>query len=1614
MSDNQQAVVTDTKTTSSSVVPSASAVDTQDADLMEQPLVDIVLDVQDKDVDVEKAGGVNEEAADDTDDADTDSSKAPSVINPFLDQIQDHSLEDGANFFQRWILTYLSPLLKLGSQKVLTQQDVGAPSDEDRADRIYKLIQGQWASECSKAHKQMQELKIKKKEAAKQKKPTKTKTATTTAVVSGAADSNTTSSKTKTKTDSLGNANTGEDDDCIVVPGLGWALLSSFGTWRFIWAVLLYMLSALLQFVPVLLLNDLVRYFEQGGNDSSVLMLKNPWIEVVLLGILPFVVSLLQTQNQVIMTHCAIFVKTGCSTLLYKKSLTISATGRARTSTGQVVNMMSNDTNQLQRFLQFSGNFLVAPLQIILALVLIYQQVGNAMWVGVAYMVSLIPANIFIFSVVGKMRFKVLKFSDARVKMMNEVLMGIRIIKFYAWEQPFGKEVDKLREKELQALTKLTYVSQIGFSVILMSAPIIQPILVFLTYINIQDNPLTASKAFTTVALFNIMRFPFAFLPMGFLQYIQATISVKRLAAYLDLPELAEDTVIARAPPGVSKDSPQAQVGSVTIHNGTFGWTNPNESTEPLTGGGPPKIGPSMSRRGSKSSNKGGGSVTGASVTASRRSSKNSLASTGEAGATGTNNKLDIEIDAADLSVKESDPEILKNISLELQAGTLIAVVGEVGSGKSSLLSAILGEMEAFHGTKVYIPKGQDYHSNDNDEDRDSAFTAFCTQTPWVVNDTLKGNIVFGRPLDSARYDQVVHACALTDDLAILPAGDMTEIGEHGINLSGGQKARVCLARAMYSRDTKLLLLDDPLSAVDSHVGQHLFKEAISNGAPVSQGTTRVLVTHHVHFLPQCDFVVVLKGGRIEHQGTYDELVAKGVDFAGAIDVKEVEKESKEDDANEEEPHTELVVKANGSEEEEGSFVDVTSSKSKDQHEVTLKGRASERSVGSKTDGGTMTATTTTDKAKSTTKSASSDKKNGETLIKEEEREEGAVGSAAYMKYAKAGGMAYAVSIMFTQACARGFEVGGTFWLAYWSTQSARDFANGTPHNVQQTTYFMGIYALFGVLSIVGLVSRAILMAVHRLRASRLLHKELASSILRAPVAFFDVTPTGRILNRFAYDTDKVDLELSNSLSQALNTSFSVLGALGAITASTKGTFLIPLLPLSYVYYIIQAWFRRTSTELQRVNSMTGSPIFADFSQTLSGTPTVRAFGMQDRFFRKCKSSFDSNNASYFLVQVANLWLGLRLDILGGLIGAFIAALSVATAPYGFIPAGWLGLALTFSIEITGYLKYGVRMIATVEADLTSVERILYYANHITHEAPALVPAKDPPQGTWPTKGAIDVQHASLRYRDGPLVLKDLSFQIQGGEKIGVVGRTGSGKSSFMIALFRIAELESNKSSIDGGTTSNSPTGCIKIDGVNCGEIGTNTLRSNLSIIPQDPVLFSNTIRYNLDPFQTKTDDEIWDALQKVQLGDSIALLQKGLDELVTEGGDNFSQGQRQLLCIARSLLRKPKILVMDEATASIDNTTDAAIQDMIRSNFKDATVLTIAHRLNTIMDSDRVLVLKDGQVAEFDSPHNLLQDPQSQFYSMVQEHRSKKNETDLVITDIAEDGEDKDGKKDN
>ena len=1381
--------------------------------------------------------------------------------------VWDSSLEDRAGIFSTWTLSFLTPLLRIGAGKVIQPDDIGVPSKADLAEHAYVIAQAAWDEQSKK-------LKVINDENQEQYEKEVAACATEEA-------------KKKVKKPKM------------MEPGIASSILKGFGRWTIIYALVLYVVGALLTFVPVLILNDLVRFFESGRDISDSQTMVHPWVEVVALGVLPLLISLFQTRHQVIMSHAAVFVRTAVSTMLYRKSLRVSAAGRAKTSTGQVVNMMSNDTSQLQRFLQFAGLTMVAPLQIIIALVLIFKQVGNATWVGVGFMIFLMPINVVVFGSVSKLRRKVLKFSDLRVKMMNEILNGIRIIKFNAWEKPFGKEVGKLRDAEMKALTKLAYVSAVGFSLILLSAPILQPILVFATYVNISDKPLDAATAFTTVALFNIMRFPFAFLPMGLLQYIQSRISLRRLERFLALPELDEYVT----EPPEDDEEVSKEPGSISIKDGSFSWVDPDgPEIRPIQDEIKKK--PKKNRRSNKNKKSG---------EESDDESSGALCN--------TQHSIVASICASiDEEGKPKGPSItLQDISCSIKQGSLVAVVGPVGSGKSSFLSAMLGEMEPIQGSKIFMPRGGA---------EKAGFVSYSAQTPWVVNDTLRGNVLFGREFDQERYDRIVEACALVDDLAVLPAGDLTEIGERGINLSGGQKARVSLARSLYSRDTKVLMMDDPLSAVDAHVGEHLFSKAIAG--EIGEGLTRILVTHHVHFLTRCDKVIVMKRGHIAHEGTYEDLVAAGVDFAGAIDVSKVQG---------------------------GAITSSEVKTEKKENEVTKTEPKKEETLAEKK------------------KKAELNEK-GKKLVTDEEREEGNVDGSAYMHYARAGGWWVAISIFAIQGFGRGAEIMSSFWLAIWAEKALSGQAMDDPLTDGETNFYLGIYAAFGLLGVIGLTFRSIMMAVHRLGASKKLHKDLTDSVLRAPVAFFDVTPIGRILNRFAADMDKIDLQLTQSLGQGASTIFSVLGAVGAISAATKGAFLVPLVPLGYLYYWIQKWFRKTSTELQRVNSVANSPIYSDFSQTLSGTSTIRAYGEESRFFNQCKQSFDTMNTSYMLVQLTNNWLGLRLDILGGLIGAFIGGIAVATLPSRFIDAGYLGLALSYSIEVTGFLKHGVRMIATCEAEMNSVERVLFYSNNIDAEAPSEVPENDPPKGSWPSKGEIEIKHSSMRYREGPLVLKDLSLTIKGGEKVGIVGRTGSGKSSLMTVLFRISELEA-----DGGQ--------IIIDGVDSGKIGTSTLRMNLSIIPQDPVMFSNTVRYNLDPFGAASDDELWTVLKKVQMAEVIAVIPKGLDEEVAEGGENFSQGQRQLLCIARSLLRKPKILIMDEATASIDNTTDAAIQTMIRENFADATVLTIAHRLNTIMDSDRVLVLDDGRISEFDTPKALLDKEDGVFRAMVHESKA-------------------------
>ena len=518
-----------------------------------------------------------------------------------------------------------------------------------------------------------------------------------------------------------------------------------------------------------------------------------------------------------------------------------------------------------------------------------------------------------------------------------------------------------------------------------------------------------------------------------------------------------------------------------------------------------------------------------------------------------------------------------------------------------------------------------------------------------------------------------------------------------------------------------------------------------------------------------------------------------------------------------------------------------------------------------------------------------------------------------------------------------------------------------------QSVFYLNYYAMFLLLSLACIFLRALVMANHRLGTSTTLHRNVLRRVMAAPVSFFDVTPLGRILNRFSSDMNVIDEDLQQTISQVTNSFFQTLGALGAVAGATKGTFLLLMVPLIIIYQRVQRYFRNTNTTVARLEAVSRSPIYADFSQALAGVSSIRAYREESKFVSNLERVLDRNSIAGITAQLAGQWLAIRLDLLGAVISFFVAVLAVGTASTDFIPAGFMALGLSYSFQITTYLKFCVRILATGEAQMNSVERVLYYTDSIEQErsvvsgsgagagstpktptsasttsttiisacpsaetTAATLSSPPPLPPNWPAEGKIVIQGLGMRYRDGPLVLRDVSIVVTGGEKVGVAGRTGSGKSSLMVALFRIEELAAGR---------------VFIDGVDISCVPLNSLRGVMGIIPQDPVMFSASVRFNLDPFNQHDDAAVWRALEDVEMKTHIETLPGKLSEEVAEGGDNFSAGQRQLICIARALLRKPKVLVLDEATASIDNDTDAMIQRMVRTAFKQCTVLTIAHR---------------------------------------------------------------------
>ena len=1060
---------------------------------------------------------------------------------------------------------------------------------------------------------------------------------------------------------------------------------------------------------------------------------------------------------------------------------------------------------------------------------------------------------------------------------MNELLSAIKLIKSNAWEDGFKSRVQAARSDELKELFKFTMLKAM-FGVVWEGMGYVTTMVAFTAYT--YYDVITADVAFPALALFDILRMPMIMMPNIVGSMVTAHTAVGRVAAFLDSDCVAEDAV-RMLPPTYSPDDL-----SVRVYGATFNWGK---------------------QQGEK-----------------KRQPWKELSSKQKKSA----EMLQVNEQEWDsLLAKESSssdemvPFSLENINLKIKAGQTVAVVGSVGSGKSSLLAAILGEMETDSAYPV----------------ERAGRVAYAAQSAFIVNGTVKENICFGREWDEKRYEDVLDACCLRPDLKTLTNGDASEIGEQGINLSGGQKQRLSLARAVYS-DADLVLLDDVLSAVDAHVGAQIWEEVICK---LLATKTVILVTHAVQYLPEVDQIFVLDHGQIKENGEYNELVAiEGGILAQLVDAHEAdgallaERSGGSGSARKNSPKS-AAAAANG----EGTPKPTDASR-----KTPAKGAPEGGGVGM---GGKATG----------------------DLTGKEKMEKGQVKAAVYQLYLEATSYPGVIAIVAMFALAPLMDVGQSYWLVYWS-EDKLGWDNDD---------YLWMYNVIGLTGIAIMFLRQYLRTAISIRASRILHDTLLNSVLASPMSFFHTTPQGRVLNRFSNDIGTIDESLFECLCDVFRQVFPLVTCL-MVLGGANWVFIFCLPPLTYIYWNIQVFFVRTSRSVKRLDSVTRSPIFAHFAETLNGIVTVRAFGDATRFSDQNLGKLDANACCLYTGYVLNRWLQIRTQAIVGVAFTGVTA-GLAVAFKGTTDPAVAGMAIKYSIEISRTLSFLVRSFTTAEMQAVSVERVHEYVQLDSEASQMDAPPQEPPSH-WPRDGRIEWVNVSLRYRKGlDPALNGVSCVIEPGWKVGVCGRTGAGKSSMTVAMLRLADEIG---------------GQILIDGVSHASMSHATLRSKLAIIPQEATMFAGPLRLNLDPLDQFSDTELHRVIGEVELADTVRQA-GGLAATVAEDGANWSAGQRQLICIARALLRQSKIVMLDEATASCDVNTDAMVQRVIRRVFADCTVLTIAHRIHTIADSTRIMVLSAGRVVEYDTPENLMDEEDSVYRSLVEESEKAREQEDGV-----------------
>ncbi|CAH8436418.1 unnamed protein product [Dicrocoelium dendriticum] len=1288
-----------------------------------------------------------------------------------------------------------------------------------------------------------------------------------------------------------------------------WGPLLQTGIMKLIFDIMLF-------FNPMFL--KLLLNFIQGTSDE-------PWWHGYFYAVAMFISAGVQTlilqryfRNLNIL---GMHMRTALTAAVYRKSLRLSSKSRNESTTGQIMNLIASDAQQFIHLMPYVHVVWSGPFQIVVAIVLLWRELGPAVLAGIGVLLLLLPLNAVIARLSKSVQEKKFKAADSRIKVISEILNGIRMIKLYAWEPSFIKEVNRLRHEEMKYLRRFTYLH--SFSFLWTCAPFLVALSSFGVYVSVsEENILDVQKAFVSLSLFNILRFPLLMFPMVTSNLVQTYVSCRRLDNFLRHIEISPASLSHENTPGVA----------AVIERGVLGWD------------------------------------------------------------------------------PEGDP-VLQNISVQFPEGQLTSIMGSVGSGKSSLLRALLGDMEVFSG-RLNI-RGS---------------VAYVPQEPWIFNDSLRNNVLFLKPYDPVRYKRVIHACGLDPDLLILPNGDQTEIGDKGINLSGGQKQRVSLARACYA-NADVYLLDDPLSAVDAHVALHLLNQVLSRSSGLLASKTCILATHSLKALPFSDRIVFMANGQIINVGTYRQLAQfrtgrlatfladsiltdsnqEGSHTSTVPDVLEIQRqlntnarvnEGRQTHSTETTYFSECKTPQNSDcgeiVQRSGSVRSAVSSlitfPLPADHQHVIPASSEHLDYG---DAGYLFGSSISLAIQDNQNAVEESKPIAQNppisrMMQPETVNKGRVKWSVFKIYLQKMGLMYGLLIIISHPLTHLAMFGTNLWLASWS-EDAKVFGNLTDflianpdaiHNKSeypqlasqlqeyesQRDYRLGVYASLGFAQVLFSWVAAITFAIGHLSCAQKLHDALLVGVLHAPPGFFDTIPLGRVVNRFAQDISTLDGPLLQSMKSAFDCFLQCLLTI-CMACSINPWIIIPIAFLTIVYVVLQNVYVTNSRQLKRLESVNRSPIFSHFSETLLGVDSIRAYGMTEDYVQINSSRLDTDNATTYLNMTAQRWLAVLLETIGNLLILSVTVFCVVTRDR--LPAGFSGLVISYALNLNQTLNWLVRMTADLENNIVCVERIDEYTKlepEAAWEVKETRPAPD-----WPN-GEIQFIDYGIRYRpDLDLVLRSVNIMIKPGEKVGIVGRTGSGKSSLVLGLFRMLEAAEGR---------------IMIDNVDISRLGLHELRQRLALIPQDPVLFSGSLRFNLDPFNEHADEVLWSALELAHLKKYVmeTSCSSGLNMLITEGGSNISMGQKQLLCLARALLRRTPILVLDEATAAVDPVTDNLIQETIRSEFSRCTVLTIAHRLNTIMDYDTVLVLSEGRVVESGSPKELLGNQASKFYALAKD----------------------------